>query len=67
MNQNDTTETEESGIEHLRCTTCADRVGIVKEDGQQYAVCHCTYDDGTLDRMKLDSLEYLRPTRWEYF
>lgn len=67
MNQNnDTTKDEETGIEHLRCTACEDSVGIIMENGQHYAVCHCTHDNGEIDRMKLGELTFLHPSRWEY-
>lgn len=66
MNQNDTTEDEESGFEHLRCAACEESVGIILEDSQHYAVCRCTNADGELDRMELNSLAFLHPRRWEY-
>lgn len=66
MTQNDTTEDSETRIGHLRCSRCNDSVGIVKEDGQHYAICHCTNADGEIDRMELESLDALYPSRWVY-
>lgn len=56
----------ERQITHLRCTACKDTVGIVNENGTHYVVCHCTHDDGEIDRLPVSQLPFVLPSRWEY-